>query len=319
MSDTAKQKGTRSKSKTVIYAALAGNVAIAVTKLIAATIGGSSSMLTEGFHSLVDSVNECLLLYGQHRSQQPADAKHPLGYGRELYFWSFVVALLIFTGGAGASIYEGIRHVQTPEMPGRPVLNYVVLGIAFLFESATLSLAVREFVRKKNPDESWWKALRSSKDPAVFVIMLEDSAALIGITVAAVFIGLSLLTGNPVWDGVGSIIIGTVLVAVAALLAIECKGLLVGESADPDLDRALREFVSAQAGVIRINELLTIQQAPDQIIAVVSIEFEDRLDVTDIEQLAGRIEAQARAEHPAIRRVFIRPQSRAATIQDTPA
>lgn len=315
MSDTAKKKGQRSSSKVIIYAALAGNVAIAVTKLIAATISGSSSMLTEGFHSLVDSGNGCLLLYGQHRSQQPADELHPLGYGRELYFWSFVVALLIFTGGAGASIYEGIQHVLTPEMLKRPMLNYIVLGIAFLFESASLSLAVREFLHRKKPDENWWTALRSSKDPSVFVVMLEDSAALIGILVAATFIGLSLLTGNPVWDGMGSIIIGTLLVGVAVLLTIECKALLLGEAADPEIERALTRLVKAQTGVERINELLTIHQAPDQIIAIVSIEFEDRLNVTNIEKIAERIESLARADFPAIRRVFILPQSRAGSTQ----
>ena len=309
MSATATQN-QRASSTRVIYAALAGNVAIAVTKLIAAAIGGSSSMLTEGIHSLVDSGNECLLLYGQHRSKRQADALHPLGYGRELYFWSFVVALLIFTGGAGASIYEGIRHVQSPEMPGRPLLNYIVLGVAFVFESATLSLAMREFLRRKRADESWWAALRSSKDPSVFVVMLEDSAALVGILVAATFIGLSLLTGNAVWDGVGSIVIGVVLAAVAILLTIECKALLLGEAADPEIQLALTALVEAEAGVESINDVLTVQLAPDQIIAIVSIEFDDHLEVTRLEQLAERIEQRARAEHPAIRRVFIRPQSR---------
>ena len=174
-----------SGSKLVLFAALGGNVAIAVTKFVAAGMTGSSSMLTEGIHSLVDSGNQVLMLYGRHRSKSPPDQMHPLGHGRELYFWSFVVALLIFTAGAGVSIYEGVLHIRQPEMPSRPLISFGVLGVSFLFEGTSLFFAAREFAREKRADEGWWHALHSSKNPSVFVVLLEDSAALTGIVIAA--------------------------------------------------------------------------------------------------------------------------------------
>jgi len=294
-----------SGSKLVLYAALGGNLAIAATKFVAATITGSSSMLTEGIHSLVDTGNQVLMLYGRHRSQLPADALNPLGHGRELYFWSFVVALLIFTAGAGVSIYEGIIHVRHGTMPERPAINFGVLGIAFIFESVSLSLAVREFLKEKGEDESWWRALRSSKNPAVFVVLLEDSAALSGIVVAAIFIALAMLTGNAVLDGVGSILIGCILAAVAILLARECKALLIGERADPEIEQAIQRLAGEQPGVAATGEILTIHLAPDQVLAMITVAPEASLGSAEIARLTGAIRDAVTSACRTVDRVIV--------------
>lgn len=297
--------------KRVIYAALAGNFAIAVTKLAAAAITGSSAMLTEGIHSLVDTGNQWLLLYGLKRARRPADAIHPLGYGRELYFWSFVVALLIFAGGAGVSIYEGIVHIRNPAPISRPLVNYVVLGAALLFEGTSWWIALREFALTKS-DESWWQAIRRSKDPATFAVLLEDSAAIAGILIAALFITLALVTGDPRLDGVGSVLIGGVLALVALLLARASKGLLIGEQASVELSRAIAEIARSEPGVCAVNEVLTIHLAPDQIVAALSLDFDDDFTVGGIERAVAAIEQRVREAQPTISRIFIRPQARVA-------
>lgn len=295
-----------------IYAALAGNVAIAATKFAVAAIAGSSSMLTEGIHSLVDSGNEVLLLYGEHRAKKPPDALHPLGYGREIYFWSFVVALLIFTAGAGVSVYEGILHMMEPAMLHSPGINFAVLGASFLIEGGSTYFALREFRRAKRAGEGFWTALRSSKDPSIFVVLFENCAALVGLAVAAAFIGLTIVTGNPVWDGLGSIVIGLLLAGVAVVLAIECKHLLIGEQARPELQQALRRYSDREAGVCVVNEVMTVHLSPHEVIAVLSIDLDDDLPVGVVEAIATRIENAAKAEFPELRRIFVRPQSRTA-------
>ncbi|MBO0749724.1 MAG: cation diffusion facilitator family transporter, partial [Porphyrobacter sp.] len=231
-----------SGGKLVVLAALGGNLAIAATKFAAALIAGSSSMLTEGIHSAVDTLNEVLLLYGRERAERPPDEQHPLGHARELYFWGFVVALLIFTGGAGFSLLEGIEHLRAPHMLDHPLVNFAVLAVAFIFESVSLLFALREFHRQREPGDTWWTALRNSKDPSVFVVMMEDLAALAGLIVAAAFIGITVATGNPLWDSAGSIVIGLILAAVAILLATECKKLLIGERASAALQQAIHDI-----------------------------------------------------------------------------
>ena len=295
-----------------IYAALAGNVAIAATKFAVAAFAGSSSMLTEGIHSLVDSGNEVLLLYGEKRAQRPPDDLHPLGYGREIYFWSFVVALLIFTAGAGVSIYEGILHMLEPEMLHSPAINFGVLGVSFLIEGASTYFAFREFSKTKRPDENFWTALRSSKDPSIFVVLFENCAALVGLAIAAAFIGLTIVTGNPVWDGAGSVVIGLLLAGVAIVLASECKHLLIGEQARPELRQALRTLSDREAGVCVVNEVMTVHLSPHEVIAMLSIDLDDHLPVGEVEAIAARIENSAKAEFPELRRIFVRPQSRTA-------
>jgi len=296
--------------KLVLLAALGGNLAIAASKFAAAFIAGSSSMLTEGIHSLVDSGNQILLLYGRRRSQQPPDPLHPLGYGREIYFWGFIVALLIFTTGAGMSFYEGWLHYRDPEMLTLPWVNFLVLGLAFLFEGTSLSIAFREFARTKPKDLGWWRALQESKDPTVFVVLIEDSAALAGIVIAAVFIGLTVITGDPRWDGVGSMAIGVLLALVAILLARECKALLIGETAHPAVQKSIERIATAQTGVCLVNEVLTVQLSPRQVVAMVSLDFEDKLTLEQVENIAAEIERQAMEMHPEVMRLFIRPQPR---------
>jgi cation diffusion facilitator family transporter len=298
-----------SGGKLVVLAALGGNLAIAVTKFAAALIAGSSSMLTEGIHSAVDTFNEVLLLYGRKRAEQPPDDLHPLGHARELYFWGFVVALLIFTGGAGFSIYEGIEHIGAPEMLESPWVNFAVLAFAFVFEGTSLFFALREFHRQQEPGDSWWEALRDSKDPSVFVVMMEDMAALAGLVVAAVFIGLTVATGDPRWDGAGSVVIGLILTAVAILLATECKKLLIGERASPELQHAIQEIAEQAPGVCRMNEIITVHLGPRQVVAMLSLDFDDTLPLSHVETTTERIEAKVKAKYPEVFRLFVRAQS----------
>ena len=299
------------ESRPAIIAALIGNGLIAVTKGIAAAITGSSAMLSEAVHSLVDSGNEVLLLYGQHRSSRPPDEVHPFGYGRELYFWCFVVALLIFALGAGISIYEGVIHIRHPEAITKPYINFIVLGLAFVFESVSWFVAWRGFERVRG-DGSIWHVVKASKDPTMFMVLFEDSAALIGIVIAAVGTALSVEYDAPWIDGTASILIGLVLAAVAIVLARESKNLLIGERADPVLQKAIRDAADREDCVRSVGRVLTTHMAPDQVIATMDVEFDDSLTIPDVEKLIGRIEGGLRDRHPELSRVFIRPEPRRA-------
>lgn len=295
------------ESRPAIIAALIGNLLIAVTKGIAAAITGSSAMLSEAVHSVVDTGNEVLLLYGQYRSSRPPDEIHPFGYGRELYFWCFVVALLIFALGAGISIYEGIVHIRHPQPITKPLVNFVVLGLAFVFEGASWFVAWRGFQRVRG-DGSFWHVIRASKDPTSFMVLFEDSAALIGIVIAAVGTALAVDLEAPWIDGTASILIGVVLGAVAIVLARESKNLLIGERANPQLQEAIRHAIDSESCVRGVRRILTTHMAPDQVIASLDVEFDDSLTIPDVERLIGRIESSLRAQHPELAQVFIRPQ-----------
>lgn len=294
-----------SESTKAVYAALVGNVLIAATKLVAATITGSSSMLSEAFHSMVDSGNEVLLLYGQHRADRAADEVHPLGYGRELYFWAFVVALLIFALGAGLSVYEGITHIRHPEPIKRPMINYAVLALAALFEGGSLLFAWRAF-RANQGDQGFWQAVRRSKDPASFMVLFEDSAALIGIALAALGTFLAVRLGDPRLDGAASILIGVLLAAVAVLLARETKGLLIGERAAPQLVAALKRIAGESESVRRVAEVVTVHLAPEQVAAILTLELDARLRVDEVERLIAEIERRADDETPEVVRLYVR-------------
>ena len=306
------------ESRTSIIAALVGNLLIAATKGVAAALSGSSAMLSESVHSLVDSGNEILLLYGQHRAAKPPDEQHPFGYGRELYFWCFVVALLIFAVGAGVSIYEGILHIRRPEPNTRPTLSYIVFGLAFLFEGASWWFGWRAF-RQAKGKLAWWTAVRVSKDPTSFMVFFEDSAALIGIVIAAVGTFVSVELQKPWIDGVASILIGGVLAAVSVVLARESKALLIGERASDELTDSLREATLHQQGVRDVEQVLTTQLSPDQVIATLSVEFDDKLDVPELEKLIGRIESELRRKHPDLFRVFVRPTPSPRKIEPKPS
>lgn len=296
----------RYSPRTVIIAALIGNLLIAITKGIAAAISGSSAMLSEAVHSAVDSGNEMLLLYGQHRAGKPPDRTHPLGYGREIYFWSFVVALLIFALGAGISIYEGVIHIRHPEPITSPGLNYAVYAAAAVFEGASWWFAWRGFQQVRG-GLGIMEAVHATKDPTIFMVLFEDSAALIGICIAAATTALSTSLSAPWIDGMGSILIGLVLATVAVLLARESKALLIGEGASARLSGSIRQIALDQAGVRDVESVLTTQLSPDQVIASLSVEFDDSLRVPQVERLIGRIEHELRQEHPELFRVFVRP------------
>ncbi|MBO9498951.1 MAG: cation transporter [Novosphingobium sp.] len=305
------------KENLVLYGALAANVGIAVAKFVAAAITGSSSMLTEGVHSLVDSGNQLLLLYGQARARQRPDARHPFGYGRELYFWTFVVAILIFAIGAGVSIYEGILHIRAPEPLRNPLVNYAVLAIAFLLEGASWTLAVREFNAGRG-DAGWWQAVRDSKDPAGFIVLFEDSAALFGLAVAAIGVWASHHFGRPELDGIASIAIGAVLAAVALFLAREAKGLIIGEAADPQLIERLRAAIERRPEITSVNHVRTIHTAPDSIFVAISADFDDALPLGEAERLIEEMECDLKAISPAVSSVYIRPEKRADALLDRP-
>ncbi|AGB42968.1 cation diffusion facilitator family transporter [Mesorhizobium australicum WSM2073] len=295
-------------SRTVIYAALAGNLAIALTKFAATFFTGSSAMLSEGVHSLVDTGNGGLLLYGMHRAARPADSSHPLGHGRELYFWSFIVALLVFALGAGVSFYEGIIHIMAPEPVANARVNYIVLGLSFLFEGSSWLVALKEF-RKQKGKQGWLQAVQSSKDPSVYTVLFEDSAALLGLAVAFAGILAAEIFEMPELDGAASIGISLILGTTAIFLARESKGLLIGEPASPEVQRKVLAIVQQDPAVQRANGVLTVHMGPEEIVAGLSIEFEDHLSAPEIEACVERIEARLKKEMPEITRLFVKPQT----------
>ena len=297
-----------SASHKVVYVALGGNLMIAIAKFVAAGLSGSSAMLSEGVHSLVDTVNEVLLLYGLHRAGMPPDRSHPFGYGRELYFWSFIVALLVLAAGAGVSFYEGVMHIREPEAIKRPWINYAVLGVSFLFEGTSWLVALREF-RARKGKLGYFEAFRLSKDPSTFTVLLEDSAALLGLLIALAGVVGAQAFDEPALDGVASLGIAGVLASFALLLARETKGLLIGEPAHPRVSGSILAIAAGDEGVHCANGVLTVQMGPNQVVATLSAEFEDALTTPQIEACINRIEAQAKKIHPEILSLFVKPQT----------
>lgn len=299
---TVPQHGNRT-----LWIAFAANMGVAVAKFIAAAITGSSAMLTEGVHSIVDSLNQLLLIYGRKQAKKPPDRYHPFGHGREIYFWSFVVAVMVFALGAGVSIYEGVAHIVNPETAVSPLIAYVVLAAAFLLEGWSTIEAFRDF-RAAKGDTGWFEAIRRSKDPPSFIVLLENGAAMAGILAAALGVFLSQRTGNPFYDGAASIVIGAILGFTSLILAVESKGLLIGEAADPRLVEELRQLVRKDPGVTEAGEVLTIHSAPDQITAMVSVDFEDSISAGDVERIVCEIEQEASERWPQLKRLYIRPR-----------
>ncbi|MDJ0949294.1 MAG: cation diffusion facilitator family transporter [Alphaproteobacteria bacterium] len=295
-------------SKKVIYAALVGNSLIAITKFFAAAWTGSSAMLSEGIHSLVDTGNQMLLLHGLARSKRKADSQHPFGYGMELYFWTFVVAILIFAVGAGVSFYEGVIKLLEPHPITDPHINYIVLALAMVFEAVAWWIAFGEFRRSKGR-LSYLQAVRVSKDPTVFTVLFEDTAAMLGLIVAFVAIALGEALGLPWLDGAGSIGIGVILAVTAMVLAYESKGLLIGEGARPAVIAGIRKIVEDQPGVSRVNELLTMHLGPQDILLNISLDFSNGLSSAEVEQAITDMERAIRASQPEVKRVFIEAQS----------
>ncbi len=294
--------------KIVIYAALAGNLLIALTKFGAAAITGSSAMLSEGVHSLVDTGNQALLLYGIHRAARPADEEHPLGYGREIYFWSFIVALLIFSLGAGISFYEGITHIQHPVSITNPSVNYIVLGISAVFEGVTWFIAFREFEHQRG-SLNHFEAVTRSKDPTTFIVLFEDSAALLGIAIAFIGTFAAEQLEMPIFDGIASIGIGCVLGVTAIFLARESKSLLIGEPARKRVRDSIFALARAQQGIDGASSLVTVHLAPNQIVAALELDFDNSLSAGDVERIVDTLEQRIRAEQPDIVAIFIKPKS----------
>jgi cation diffusion facilitator family transporter len=291
-----------------VWAALAGNVLVAAAKFVAAAMTGSAAMLSEAVHSLVDTLNELLLLYGIARSSRPADREHPLGYARELYFWSFVVALLIFAVGAGVSAYQGIQRLLQPQPIERPLVIYLVLAASLVFEGSSWFIGARAFRRSKR-NLSWWEAFRQSKDPPAFIVVFEDSAAVLGILVAAAGTTAAILTADSRWDGIASLLISAILAGVAALLAQESKALLIGERADPSLSDAVIRIAAGMPGVCNANSIATVHLAPNSIVVYLSLDFFDYMRAPDIERAVVDLEKQIRDTHPDVSAVFVKPQS----------
>ncbi len=295
-------------SKKATYAALTGNALIAITKFVASWFTGSSAMLSEAIHSVVDTSNQVLLLYGMHRSEQKADAAHPFGYGRELYFWSFVVAIIIFSLGAGLSIYEGVLKVQNPGIVSSPYVNFIVLALALVFEGAATSFAFMEF-NKRRRGKGWIEAIRESKDAALFTILFEDTAAIIGLIIAFVGLAAAHYLDMPILDGVASIGIGVVLALTAMFLAYETKALLIGEAASDYLLVGVKGFVADEGIVTRINELRTMHMGPDDVLLALSLDFEDGIAVGRVENAIYKLENNIKGAFPEVKRIFIEVQA----------
>lgn len=299
-----------SGSKMVIFAALIGNSLISVTKFIAAAITGSSAMLSEGIHSLVDTGNQVLLLHGLKQAKKPADESFPFGHGKEVYFWSFIVAILIFALGGGISIYEGIQHVRHPEPISSPMINYIVLGLAILFEGGAWLFAFREFSRVKGK-WGYLEAIQRAKDPSIFVVLFEDTAAMLGLLVALAGVMLSELTGILYFDGAASIIIGFILLGTAIWLAYETKGLLIGESANKHVVSGIKEIMRANELVEHVNEVLTMHMGPDYVLANISADFRDASQVGELESVIHSLSQLIKQQYPQIKRIFIEAEKRA--------
>jgi cation diffusion facilitator family transporter len=297
-------------TRTLVVALLA-NLGIAVSKFVAAAITGSSAMLTEGVHSVVDSVNQLLLMWGRRAAKRAPDKIHPFGYGRELYFWSFVVAVLVFSLGAGVSVYEGILHIAHPEPAVSRVVAYAVLLIAFFLEGWSTVEAYRDFKASKGK-LGWFQAIRQSKDPPAFIVLLENGAAIAGIVAAAIGLMLSQITHNPFFDGAASVVIGIILGITAALLAYESKGLLIGEAADPELVENLHELACTMPGVVGVGHVLTVHSSPDQITVMMNVDFDDEIRARQVEDVVCRVEQEAQERWPQVRRLFVRPMQGAA-------
>lgn len=292
------------KGKKSIYAAIIGNALIAVTKFVAAGMTGSSAMLSEAVHSLVDTGNGGLLLLGLHRGERPPDEAHPFGYGKEVYFWTLLVAMLIFAGGGAVSVYEGIEHIRHPTPSSDLTVAFIVLGFAFVFEGLAWSVAWREFKHSRG-DVPAWQAIRHGKDPTAFAVLLEDSAALAGIAVAAVGISAAHLLGMPALDGVASLAIGLILASVAVVLARETRGLLIGEAADDKVVRGIRAIAEEDDSVSQVIRMLTMHVGPDDVLVNLDLRYRSELNAEEIGSAVTRLEQAIKREFPQVRYLFM--------------
>lgn len=297
------------KSKKVVYVGLAANVAIAICKYAAAIASGNSSVLAEAFHSTADSGNELLLLLGMKRSQKPPDMLHPYGHGKELYFYSFLVAVYIFGVGGGLAIHEGISRLRHPELPEHVMWSYIVLLGAACVELYSWRISYKELLARKDADETIWDQIIGSKDPSVFIVFLEDTAGIIGALVAFFGILLGHTLKNPYFDPSASIAIGVLLGSVALILGRETGALLVGERTNRSKMNKVKAVIDADRDVEQAGNLLTMQLGPNQVLLTVEIQFRRNLNIEQLEAAIDRIEARIRQEEPSIQRIFIEAES----------
>jgi len=297
-----------SGSKKVIYVALAANAVIATAKFIAAAITGSSAMFSEGIHTSVDTGNQLMLLLGLKKAKQPADKNHPFGYGKEIYFWCFIVAIMVFAIGAGISIYEGIHSVMDPHPIENVLISYGVLGFGILLTGVAWYFAWKEFKHIKG-NRGLFEAVHKEKNPTTFVVLFEDSAALLGLFVAIAGIGLSQWTGNPIFDGIASICIGVILGSTAAWLAYETKGLLIGESAQTQTVQGINTLARKLDAIKNVNEVLTMHVGPEYILVTITADFNNKLNAGAIEQSVARLTNDIKAKYPRVKRVFIEAEA----------
>jgi len=295
-------------SNKAIWSAIIANSAIAVSKFVAAFFTGSSSMMSEGIHSLVDTGNGILLLFGIRSSKKPADHKHPFGYGQEAYFWSFVVAILIFALGGGIALYEGIVHLIHPKELKNLKWSYVVLGLAILFEGYALSVALKQF-NKTRGNKSFYRARVDSKDTTTAAVVIEDTAALLGLAIALICLGLNQLTGIVYFDGLGSVLIGLLLISVSLFFAIECKGLLIGEGLLPENIVKIEKILKEEPNVNSNARPLSLYFGPQEILLNLDVNFKDTLSLTEIEDTIDRIESNIRKILPGVNKIFIEAES----------
>jgi cation diffusion facilitator family transporter len=304
----AEEQATRGKgpqpSKKPFIAAFIANCVVAAAKFTAATITGSSAMIAEGVHSTVDAANSVLMLLGIRLSRRGPDALHPFGHGKELYFWTLIVAIIVFGAGGGISIYEGILHFLNPIELEDPLWNYGVLSVSFAADGWSWMIAYREF-KAHQGNRGVWQSIHTSKDPTKFAVLLEDSAATLGVVIAALGVGLTQLTGSERYDASASAIIGLLLCAIATILAMESKNLLIGESASPATLAAIRRTVEADADVVGLRNLLTMHLGPSELLLNLDVEFDRRLDVGQTARAIERLESSIRERHPEVLRIFI--------------
>ncbi|AWH85728.1 cation transporter [Flavobacterium album] len=291
-------------SKLAIYGALAANVGIATVKFVAASVTGSSAMISEGIHSAVDSGNSLLLLLGMKRSQRPPDRGHPFGHGKEIYFWSLIVAILVFSLGGGMSVYEGVSHLRHPVELRDPFWNYVVLFASMLFEGASLVFAVREFNKTKGKF-SFFEELHMSKDPSLFAVIYEESAAITGLLIALAGVFLGHYFNNPMFDAIASMLIGAVLITVAIIMVKESKGLLVGESANEDIVKGIYDLVNKEPRVETLYFPLTMHLAPNEILLALDVEFRKEMTVEELFETINQLEEQIKKAFPNVKKIYI--------------
>lgn len=297
-----------SESKAALIAAILGNIAIAVTKFVAAAFTGSSAMISEGIHSLVDTGNGGLMLLGIRQSRRAPDFEHPFGHGKELYFWSLIVAIVIFAVGSGASVYEGVTHLFSPQPLGNPFWSYLTLGFAFVFEGSSWVFGWKAF-RVTKGRRGILEAIHKSKDPSSFMVFFEDSAALFGLVIAFSGIFLGRVLNNEYLDGGASVMIGLLLGVISIFLAYESKGLLIGEGVDDETLRRLRKLVETDEGVAHVSRLLTMHFGPHEVLLTLEVKFRDELSAVGVRAAVKRVQESVRQEHPDITRIYFASES----------